>query len=121
MRTVEMFTDQGEFPPDHNRGEYVGTEYNVLIKSGKSNLLYSTAVVHYDDDDVDAGRFAWEEMSCEWTEDENGESLGDDEYEYGEGSYGYYDSQEDAEDAARAAADLMMKNHEKYLRFANEM
>ena len=121
MRTVTIFTNNGEFPPDHNRGEYVGNEYNVFIECGNHRFLYSTVAVHYNEDDVDAGRYAWEEMTCEWTVDENGESLGDDDYDYGDGSYGYYDSLEAAEAGAAAAAKLMEENHETYLRFANEM
>lgn len=121
MRTVEVFTNEGEFPPDHNRGQWVGDEYNVYIVEDKHRCVYSAAVLYYNEDDLEAGQYTWEEMACFWTVDENGESNGDDNYEYGDGSYGFFKTEEAAHADAKRAIRLMVEDHEKYIQFDNQV
>jgi hypothetical protein len=124
MRTVITEKNSGDVSGDSIRGEYVGDDYTVYVTQRHDDdtatvCAYSVAVaVEMLDDDNMGERYFWDEQTLIWNVDSNGNPIdnGNEIYDYGEGSYLFYDS----EDAARADAmrhiKAMEDNHEQWLR-----
>ena len=127
MRTVTIEKNSGFFSGDPLCGEWVGDDYTCYVidereDGTKAVYAYYTAVAKIIAEDRplslpegDETLYCWEEMFCEWTEDADGNLNEDDKYEYGEGSYKFFTTEEAAQEEAYSQILNMEKNHEKYI------
>ena len=122
MRTVITESNMGEISGDPICGEYVGDDYTVYVieyhdDGSATAAAYSIGVVVELSDSDDIGeRYFWDEQTHIYGVDVEGNPIDSEEYyEYGDGSFLFYDN----EDAARADAmrhiKAMEDNHEQWL------